>query len=758
MSIDKINFSYPKGTLQSVFDNEALTALELAAKTSKKVDECVEIVNGVEQTAIEATAIVDDMYVIQNQFVTDNSDTRAQLVNDNQQYLDGLTASKVQFETDLTLEVETIVSEAEQTIQTNVNEKISELVSDGTIGNLINTETEKSIVESTGTGVIVGLNVTQQTIPNMSVNVSVGTAHLYNGKRYNQTEVKNLAISPAEAYPRIDLIYINSLGILSYAKGEAKTNPTPPTPINSLILSEINISTNTISIDASKISDKRTIKTNISDLENQIKSVSKKVGWKSPRDYGCIGDGLTDDTENLKRAFKEADFLDLRGGNYLLSDTLLITKPISVFGNGLDGMIIISPSFPINKDVFIIEPVDYYTTRYHFDNVKINSDISQNAKDIIKIINNSSKITQRVTFNNCDFRALSGGYAINIINPSSDVNPNGLAQLKITNSVLYGGIKAENIGDSCWIEKNNIKGKNIGIDISMINDMNGSASQLSIKENNIVSEKGAINLNNFRLVAIEDNNIEQSTLFLNGYAVTLKSSYQNQYSKIRGNKIQCASNVSKSSALLLENVQNITIEDNFISCSTVLDEAFNIVGRNYTIDIKNSKNIKIKPQNDIYADRGCTAIRINNMSENIDITGLKVRLYASVAKTEIAVEDSGKGTKGLIKSLNLLNGWVNFNSEFWANANYYKIDDIVSIEGRIKEGLETNNTIIFTLPEKYRPLKNKQFPILSLKLVEGVSTQVTGRITIDSATGNVSVINIGNISLSLDGISFSTNS
>lgn len=148
MAIEKINFSYPKGTLQSVFDNEALTALELASKTSKKVDECVEVVNAVEQTAIEATAIVDDMYVIQNQFVTDNSDTRAQLINDNQDYLDGLTASKTQFETDLTAskeqfetnitnEVNTIVANSEALIQNDVSSKIETMVNDGSLADVI---------------------------------------------------------------------------------------------------------------------------------------------------------------------------------------------------------------------------------------------------------------------------------------------------------------------------------------------------------------------------------------------------------------------------------------------------------------------------------------------------------------------------------------------------------------------------------------------------------------------------------------------
>src|SRR5574343_468870 len=165
MAIEKINFSYPKGTLQSVFDNEALTALELAAKTSKKDDECVEIVNGVEQTAIEATTIVDDMYVIQNQFVTDNSDTRAQLVNDNQLYLDGLTVSKSEFEADINtskatfeanieasktifinnanqtlIDMQTQADNIEATAVSAVNTKVEEMAIDGSLSAIINDE------------------------------------------------------------------------------------------------------------------------------------------------------------------------------------------------------------------------------------------------------------------------------------------------------------------------------------------------------------------------------------------------------------------------------------------------------------------------------------------------------------------------------------------------------------------------------------------------------------------------------------------
>jgi predicted metal-dependent phosphoesterase TrpH len=193
MTIEKINFSYPKGSLQSVFDTEAMTALELASKTSKKVDECVELVNGVEQIAIEATAVVDEMRTVQEQFIIENADIRAEIVTENQTYIDGLTASKATFETNMTTDldafkattatakttyedglnaskatfetdmttaldtfeaglnaskttfesdmntaVQAIVTNSETTIQTDVGTKIDALVTDGTIEGLLN--------------------------------------------------------------------------------------------------------------------------------------------------------------------------------------------------------------------------------------------------------------------------------------------------------------------------------------------------------------------------------------------------------------------------------------------------------------------------------------------------------------------------------------------------------------------------------------------------------------------------------------------
>lgn len=311
MTIEKINFTYPKGTLQSVFDAEEMTALELASKTSKKVDECVELVNGVEQSAIEATAVVDEMRISQEQFMTENNDIRQQLVIDNQGFIDGLESSQTTFETNMTTEldtfkvnvntsktafetemttaVNTIVANAEGNIQEDVDQKITDLITDGTIEGLINVEIlgdvktdivsgELTSNEATGNGVINGLNVLPQASPDLSVLVAPGIAHLYNGRRYNQvTNITKVIDAPDALYDRIDIIYISALNVLTYGKGDAALIPVAPVPVNGLTLAEVYVEKSVTQIIEENVIDKRIIKINVPRLKEDVLAIQNEV-------------------------------------------------------------------------------------------------------------------------------------------------------------------------------------------------------------------------------------------------------------------------------------------------------------------------------------------------------------------------------------------------------------------------------------------------------------------------------------------------
>jgi hypothetical protein len=91
MAIEKIGLSLSE-TTNSVYDYEKRSVLEMVGAVSGKVDECVEVVNGVGQTAIQSQAIVDEMKTAQDQFIIDNNDTRTQVLNSEKAY-EGLILS-----------------------------------------------------------------------------------------------------------------------------------------------------------------------------------------------------------------------------------------------------------------------------------------------------------------------------------------------------------------------------------------------------------------------------------------------------------------------------------------------------------------------------------------------------------------------------------------------------------------------------------------------------------------------------------------
>lgn len=184
MSIPLINYQSPFAKEHNIFNENALTVLELCAVMAGKVDECITIVNGVEQIAIEATAIVDEMKLQQEQFVQENNDARVELLAENQNFIETLNASKHTFETQVnnaisslqetynstttsmsssynefmsnmnsslelfiqtvndtktqfTNDINSIIENSNDIIKTHVIEKVIALVNDGTIANVI---------------------------------------------------------------------------------------------------------------------------------------------------------------------------------------------------------------------------------------------------------------------------------------------------------------------------------------------------------------------------------------------------------------------------------------------------------------------------------------------------------------------------------------------------------------------------------------------------------------------------------------------
>ena len=113
------------------------------------------------------------------------------------------------------------------------------------------------IKEKTSYGVYTGLGVTAQKTPDMTVNVAKGTIYMENGDRF-EIEADIITIKTAdETNGRKDIIYVNSVGKLSYLAGTAAAVPAAPsTPTGGLILAEIAVAAKATAIETADITDK----------------------------------------------------------------------------------------------------------------------------------------------------------------------------------------------------------------------------------------------------------------------------------------------------------------------------------------------------------------------------------------------------------------------------------------------------------------------------------------------------------------------
>ena len=106
------------------------------------------------------------------------------------------------------------------------------------------------INERTSYGVVSGLVVSQQTVSDMTVKVSTGTIYMADGTRYAPAAVAVQAVTAADATnPRIDIIYVNSSGVISYLAGTAGATPAAPeVPTGGMLLAEISIAANATTV------------------------------------------------------------------------------------------------------------------------------------------------------------------------------------------------------------------------------------------------------------------------------------------------------------------------------------------------------------------------------------------------------------------------------------------------------------------------------------------------------------------------------
>lgn len=433
------------------------------------------------------------------------------------------------------------------------------------------------------------------------------------------------------------------------------------------------------------------------------------------KEYGAVGDGVTDDTQSIKSALidvPDGGELFIPAGRYLVSDAdseiFLVDKNISIKGEGDYSVILVNDNVPSTTDVIRISPA--LATKKLFFELSSFAIVPKSGKPgrhaIHLDVSGTGQFLSKMIIKKLHINQL-GGRAIKLTNPT---NVDGFFTSHIKDNLFYGGLEFERIGDSVYINNNTITGDGEGIKITAVE----GAVSVTLKENNITTAGGAIRVDGASQIKIIHNQLEQVVPYT-GSVDAMVYVNSSQMPEIIGNNIN-------GRGLVAHNIRigplalNATIDRNVIRLGS-------------------AQAVKIE------------GTRTNLKYNNIYINTLEQEISQSVL-------DTGNGTMGVRRTLTLLNGWTN-NTGVYSTATVLKTaDGTVLINGNIVPGTKTAGTTLFQLPAGYRPSKVLR---VSVTTYDTAISYVKECVLVIETTGNVIIESMPStaIRLDMDNVSFS---
>jgi len=219
-------------------------------RTGQKVDAVNSIGIGYHAiTTADNQVVIGDANVTEFQFGQGLSSVTPAEIN----VLHGITSS--------TTELNILDGVTASTAELNVLDGIPATLTSTEIGYLdgVTSSVQTQINEKTSFGVYSGLVVSQQPVANMTVQCSAGTIYMADGTRFAIDAVASIAVTAADATnPRIDIVYVSSLGAVTYLAGTAAATPAAPaTPAGGMLVAQISVAANATTVVTASIADRR---------------------------------------------------------------------------------------------------------------------------------------------------------------------------------------------------------------------------------------------------------------------------------------------------------------------------------------------------------------------------------------------------------------------------------------------------------------------------------------------------------------------
>lgn len=430
----------------------------------------------------------------------------------------------------------------------------------------------------------------------------------------------------------------------------------------------------------------------------------------SVKDFGAVGDGVTDDTAAIQSAIDSDQPITITNGDYSVNSQILISKPNKFLGEGVKTTF--SYNSASSAPIFNISPtVGVDPKNWTVANFKITNNGS--ATSVFKLdLDVAGKYISKFSLKNIiSNTAVSDNRFVYLTN--SIPNLDGLFTSVFEDNWSFGGYYMDNIGDSIVFNRNTTTGAGVGYYINQL----GTAANITIRDGNCTCTGGALRA------------VKSLNLIFEGMQVECPSAFTG----------------ADDALVSINQTSNLAFNTKIInnSINTQSNAKYCIYLQNSDITIIDGNNLYCNPSTGahIYIDTGARNTIVGNN-----------KYFSSVDGTEISpiIVNNGVGTVGAWVDATLITVWTLADAANGFTTGYIKDrNGMVMLRGNLAGAATGSAILLFTLPIGFRP-RLKVYTVYKPN-----SAAVNCAIQIEP-TGNVTLLTTTATSVFLDGLCFST--